>query len=345
MRYKITLSYSGAGFFGWQVQPDRLSVQEVLEKGLSTLLRTAVSVTGAGRTDTGVNAIGYVAHFDAPDPVDCTQLCYKLNAILPRSVVALDICPAPDGFHARFDASQREYTYFLHTVKDPFASSYSYQCGYRLDFEAMNRAAGLLAGRHDFSCFEKLGTDTKTSVCTVREAFWHPYTPILTPRSINLGRVSRSSVTAEYRGDAVPEEGCPGLTGYGGDVVPTGGCHGLTGSRGDPGADTVPGETSPIQSVSPGTGSRDGNPRSDGSTDGEYWYFRISADRFLRNMVRAVVGTLLEVGRGKRDMDSFAALILPPDTPADADGCRRSLAGESVPGHALFLSGVDYPEE
>ncbi|MBQ9400535.1 MAG: tRNA pseudouridine synthase A [Bacteroidales bacterium] len=308
MRYKITLSYSGAGFFGWQVQPDRLSVQEVLEKGLSTLLRTAVSVTGAGRTDTGVNAIGYVAHFDAPDPVDCTQLCYKLNAILPRSVVALDICPAPDGFHARFDASQREYTYFLHTVKDPFASSYSYQCGYRLDFEAMNRAAGLLAGRHGFSCFEKLGTDTKTSVCTVREAFWHPYTPILTPRSINLGRVSRSSGPAEYRGDAVPDEGLHGLTGYGGDVVPTG-------------------------------GSRDGN------TDGEYWYFRISADRFLRNMVRAVVGTLLEVGRGRRDMDSFAALILPPDTPADADGCRRSLAGESVPGHALFLSGVDYPEE
>lgn len=331
MRYKITLSYSGAGFFGWQVQPDRPSVQEVLEKGLSTLLRTSVSVTGAGRTDTGVNAIGYVAHFDAPDPLDCMQLCYKLNAILPRSVVVLGISPTPEAFHARFDASQREYTYFLHTLKDPFASSYSYQCGYRLDFEAMNRAAELLKGRHDFSCFEKLGTDTRTSVCTVREAFWHPYTPVLTPFSVNLGsssdiRVSPSSVTAEYRGDAVTEEGC----------------HGPERFRGDTVTDAVSGETSPLHSVSPGTGIRDGR---DGGKGGEYWYFRISADRFLRNMVRAVVGTLLEVGRGRRSEEDFAALILPPDTPAEAEGCRRSLAGESVPGHALFLSGVDYPGE
>jgi len=266
MRYQITLSYSGADFFGWQVQPDRMSVQGALEKALSTLLGTPISVTGAGRTDTGVNALGYVAHFDAPDPLDCGQLCYKLNAILPRSIAIIGICEVPDAFHARFDASRREYTYFLHTMKDPFVAAFSYQCGYHLDFEAMNRAASALLGTHDFSCFEKLGTDTKTSICTVAEARWCPYVPEI----------------YSIAGRAVPE--------------------------------------------------------------GRYWYFRISADRFLRNMVRAVVGTLLEVGRGKRSEEDFAALILPPDTLPTTDSCRRCLAGESVPGHALFLSGILYAD-
>ena len=292
MRYSIKLSYSGADFCGWQVQPDAPSVQQTLQEALSTLLRAAVAVTGAGRTDTGVNAIGYIAHFDAAEGLDTHNLCYKLNAILPRSVVVHDIAPAAEDFHARFDATRREYTYFLHRSKDPFVEAFSWQCGYPgLDFEAMNSAAGLLVGTHDFSCFEKVGADNKTSVCTVFEAYWKPYVP-------------------GFR-TVIPSE----------------------------------------------------------AKESRYWYFRISADRFLRNMVRAIVGTLIEVGRGKRSLDDFAGLIfegaLPPNTPRSSQAtdiaCNagsvppsagrsedrhepslRSLAGESVPGHALFLSKVEY---
>ena len=110
MRYLVKLSYNGADFCGWQIQPDAPSVQQALESALSTLLHAPVAVTGAGRTDTGVNAIGYVAHFDAAGELDTHQLCYKLNAILPRSVVIHEIAPAAPDFHARFDATRREYT-------------------------------------------------------------------------------------------------------------------------------------------------------------------------------------------------------------------------------------------
>lgn len=271
MRYKIILSYDGSGFCGWQTQPDAKTVQECLENALSTLLKTDISVTGAGRTDSGVNAVGYVAHFDIdPDEgFDAGLLGYKLNAILPKAVVIHSISAADEDFHARFSAKQRKYTYFLHRTKDPFADIFSYHCPWALDVDAMNRAASLLVGTHDFSCFEKTGTDVKTSICTVSEAFWSPYTP------------QHAS-----------------LMGFG---------------------------------TAAGTGAA------------EPWlYFRISADRFLRNMVRAVVGTLIDVGRGKRSVGDFAALVLPPAERGAEKVCRRSLAGESVPGHALFLSEVDY---
>ena len=297
MRYSIVLSYAGAGFCGWQRQPSDPSVQECLEDALGKLLGGEVPVIGAGRMDTDVNAIGYVACFDGPEGLAADDFCYKLNAILPRSVVVSRVAPAGADFHPRFDAVRREYTYFLHRCKDPFVEAFSWQCGYPLlDFEAMNSAAAALLGTHDFSCFEKKGGDNKTSVCTVFEAMWRPYTP--TQYAI-MG----------------PEQG------------------------------SLP------------------------ASGDQYWYFRISADRFLRNMVRAVVGTLIEVGRGKRSVDDFAGLIfegaLPPNTPRSSQAtdiaCNagsvppsagrsedrhepslRSLAGESVPGHALFLSKVEY---
>ncbi len=262
MRYSIKLSYCGAPFSGWQIQKGAPSVQETLEKALSTLLGEEISVTGAGRTDTGVNAVGYVAHFDTEShaAVGGADFCYKINAILPSSVRVHEIIPAKPDFHARFDAISREYTYFLHRKKDPFAESFSLYYGYpALDFDAMNEAAQLLLGTHDFSCFEKTGGNNKTSICTVTEARWVKYVP--THVSL-LG---------------YPEDG--------------------------------------------------------------YWYFRISANRFLRNMVRAVVGSLLELGRGRRDLPWFASLISDADT---ANRLTRSDAGESVPGHALFLSRIDY---
>lgn len=273
MRYLIKLSYSGADFHGWQIQAGDCSVQETLEKALSTLLRQEVSVVGAGRTDTGVNAVGYVAHFDSFSKFEPGQLAYKLNAILPRSVVIHEVLPVAEDFHARFSATEREYTYFLHRVKDPFVESFSYQCSYpELDFGKMNEAAALLLGRHDFRCFEKLGSDSKTSVCDVRKAVWTPW-----------------------------EAGLPSCAMLG------------------------------------------GKPGTEAGAEPGYWCFTIAADRFLRNMVRAIVGTLIEVGRGKRSLENFRSLVLDPEYSETKDSSpMRSAAGESAPGHALFLSRIEY---
>lgn len=261
MRYKITLSYNGADFCGWQRQPGAPSVQETLENALRTLLGKPVKVTGAGRTDTSVSAVNYVAHFDASKKLDADWICCKLNAILPPSVTVSEVAPAAKDFHARFGARKRTYTYFLHRSKDPFLQNISYLFTYpEVDFDLMNKAAEMLLGTHDFSCFQKTGSDNKTTTCTVYEAFWKPYTPT---HVAMLGLGFGKQETAEP----------------------------------------------------------------------EYWYFRISADRFLRNMVRAIVGTLLEVGRGKRSLEDFASLI---------EGGSRSKAGESAPGHALFLLKIDY---
>lgn len=310
MRFRVTLSYDGAGFCGWQVQNNDPSVQACLEDALSKLLRTRISVTGAGRTDSRVNAIGYVAHFDiedvaAPDPA---EIAYKLNAILTPSVVVHAVVPAAADFHARFDASQRKYTYFLHRMKDPFVEKYSLRRDWDLDFDAMNRAAALLLGQHDFACFEKTGTDVKTSICTVTEAFWAPYTP--------------THVSLMGFAPAAPEPE---------------GSHHVTGAN-SAAADKLSALRMTQEARMDKVPLRGGCPPV--PEPWQYVYFRISADRFLRNMVRAVVGTLLEVGRGKRSIEDFAALILPV-TDERREGLR-GLAGDSVPGHALFLSGVEY---
>ena len=267
MRYILSLSYDGSAFCGWQIQPSSPSVQQCLEEALAKLCGGPVAVTGAGRTDTGVHAADYVCHFDltGPLPFEATDFCYKLNAILPRSVVVHAVLPAPDDFHARFSATQRSYTYFIHRKKDPFVAAYSWQCGFPgLDFDAMNEACQYLLGRHDFSCFEKVGGANKTSLCTITEAFWKPYTP------------TYISIMDSCHFERSPEVGVE---------------------------------------------------------KSAYWYFRVSADRFLRNMVRAIVGTLIEVGRGKHDPAWVKELI---------ETGTRGDAGESVPGHALFLSKVKY---
>ena len=281
MRYSLCLSYDGAAFCGWQIQPNAPSVQACLEGVLSRLLNTPVAVTGAGRTDTAVHAVNYVAHFDFDGilPFKASDFTYKLNAMLPREVVVLSVTPVADDWHARFSARRREYTYFIHRQKDPFIRHYSWQCGYpELDFQAMNAACQFLLGTHDFSCFEKTGGDNKTSICTVFDAFWAPYTP------------SHIQVLCS--------------------------CHSER-SEESPGAMV---STEPSSPSAP-------------QDDNQYWYFRIAADRFLRNMVRATVGTLIEVGRGKHSPEWVAELI--------RSGTRGD-AGESVPGHALFLNKVEY---
>ena len=257
MRYKIRLSYDGSAFCGWQIQNNARTLQGELEKALSTLLGSPVQVTGAGRTDSDVNAIGYIAHFDVPDEVsvEAAHLCYKLNAMLPREMAVHEVSVASEDFHARFDARMREYHYFIHFRKDPFCEKYSYRMRYPLDIEKMNEAAGHLLGEHDFSCFEKVGGNNVTSICTVTEAVWKTYRPM----------------HADMMGFPCQE--------------------------------------------------------------GDYIVFRIRANRFLRNMVRAVVGSLIEVGRGKKEPSWIAQLI---------ESGSRSDAGSSVPGNALFFTGAEY---
>ncbi len=257
MRYSIRLSYDGSAFCGWQIQNNAVSVQGTIETALSTLLGQEAQITGAGRTDTGVNAINYIAHFEVPTGLgfEADQLCYKLNAMLPREITIHEICETSDDFHARFDAKEREYCYFIHFRKDPFAEKFSYRMRYPLDIDAMNKAAQLLLGEHDFSCFEKTGGNNATSICSVTEAGWTTYIP-----------THVSIMNAPYQ-------------------------------------------------------------------EGDYIVFRVKANRFLRNMVRAMVGSLIEVGRGKKSPTWISELI--------ASG-SRSAAGQSVPGNALFFCGAEY---
>lgn len=241
-RYFLYFRYDGTAYHGWQVQPNSLTVQQVLQDALSTLLREDVAVTGAGRTDTGVHARMMVAHFDFDGELDCAQLVYKLNRLLPRDISAYKAVPVDDGMHARFSAVSRTYHYYVHLRKDPFLRMYSCEMFYDLDFDKMNEAASLLLGYDDFAAFCKSNSDVKTTLCRVTEARW--------------------------------------------------------------------------------------------VKDGDYsWHFVITANRFLRNMVRAVVGTLIDVGRGRVDVDGFRRIV--------EDG-SRSGAGESMPANALFLENIEY---
>ena len=257
MRYSIRLSYDGSAFCGWQIQNNAVSVQGTIEAALSTLVGQPVQITGAGRTDTSVNAINYIAHFEIPSGIsyEAEQLCYKLNAMLPREIAIHEVCEVSEEFHARFDAKSREYCYFIHFRKDPFAEKFSYRMRYPLDIDAMNEAARHLLGEHDFKCFEKVGGNNATSICTITQAAWTTYRP----------------THVELMGAPYAE--------------------------------------------------------------GDYIVFRIKANRFLRNMVRAIVGSLIEVGRGKKEPSWIQELI---------SSGSRSDAGQSVPGNALFFCGAEY---
>ena len=251
-RYFITLSYDGTAYHGWQIQPNGISVQEVLEHALSTILRESIAITGAGRTDAGVHGRMMVAHFDTELSFDCVQLVYKVNRLLPRDVSVSRIEPVSKDLHARFSATSRTYHYYVHTGKQPFSRQYSCAFHYSLDFDKMNEAAAYLIGEKDIKCFCKAGADVKTTICNLTEARWIP-------------------VNDEFA---------------------------LTTDN------TV-----------------------------KNWCFVITANRFLRNMVRAVVGTLVEVGRGRLSLNDFKKIV---------DGGTRSDAGESMPGNALFLWEVKY---
>ena len=247
-RYFIELSYDGAAYCGWQRQPDAPTVQQALEKALSTLLRQDVEVVGAGRTDTGVNSSYYVAHFDCESGVkDCAQLVYKLNLILSQDIAVKAVREVCEQAHARFDAVEREYTYYISQRKNPFRRFSAWQYYVQLDMERMNEAAATLLEYDDFTSFAKLNSNNKTNICRVVKAAWR---------------------RAEW--------------------------------------------------------------------DEDLLIFTIRADRFLRNMIRAIVGTLVDVGRGRYTVEEFCDILHSRDL-------SRSSAG--APAQGLFLSDVKYSDE
>lgn len=248
-RYMMVLSYDGAPFNGWQVQPNAVTVQEKIEEALRTLLKTPLHIVGAGRTDTGVSARHMVAHFDVPSSVasliDEQRLRKALNSILRPAIAVHGIVRTLPDRHARFDAESRTYRYYLHMVHDPFRTEKSLFWHQKTDFDLMNAEVASLLGKKDFTSFSKLHTDTNNNLCEVTSAGWHRYGP-------------------------------------------------------------------------------------------SHYYFEITANRFLRNMVRSVVGTLLDVGVGKYPPGHIKNILEKHD---------RCAAGTSMPGNALFLWDIGYPYE
>ena len=244
MRYFIELSYNGAAYHGWQIQPDAISVQEVLEKGLSVLLNMPISIMGAGRTDTGVHAKQMFAHFDFEGEINDTDLVFKLNSFLPKDIAIHNIVQVADDAHTRFHAISRAYLYRVSLKKNVFNVNEAYQVKQNLDVGAMQAAAKILLEYNDFQCFSKSKTNVKTYFCDIMKAEW-----ILV---------------------------------------------------------------------------------------GDELHFIIKADRFLRNMVRAIVGTMINIGLGKIDVKDLHRII---------KSKNRSEAGFSVPAHGLYLTDVEYPDD
>ncbi len=240
MRYLLELAYNGSNYQGWQIQPNGSTVQELLNNAISVITRQSVDTVGCGRTDTGVHAKQYFAHFDVQDPLPSNFL-RSLNGILPADIAVYDVQLVSNEFNARFDAIARTYEYHIVFEKDPFTQLLAVRWFQPLDVEAMNAACDYLIGTHDFACFSKVNTDVKHFMCDVKSARW--YTE-----------------------------------------------HGLL-------------------------------------------KFEVTANRFLRNMVRAMVGTLIQVGEGKIDLQQFKNII---------DSKDRCKAGQSVPAHGLYLVSIEY---
>lgn len=177
MRYFAELAYDGTSFHGWQIQPNAYTVQEALDKALSTILRQKIETLGCGRTDTGVHAREFFAHFNAEsEPHQHDLLSRKflnsLNSLLPYQVAVKRILQTEPGAHARFDATRRSYEYHIHRRKDPFKYNRSWLLQDKLDIEKMNQAAQYMMRYTDFSAFSKSNTQVFTNNCKITRAFW-----------------------------------------------------------------------------------------------------------------------------------------------------------------------------
>ena len=244
MRYFIEIAYNGTLYFGWQRQPNALSVQQVLEEAMSVFLRTPITVFAAGRTDAGVHARQLFAHFDFAELENIPETLYRINALLPSDISISSIKKVTDQAHARFNATTRSYEYQIELSKNPFTTTLAHQIHKKPDLLLMNKAASMLLGRQDFQCFSRSNTQVNTFFCDVTMARW------------------------ELQGSTL--------------------------------------------------------------------LFSITADRFLRNMVRAIVGTLLNVGFEKTSLEELSVII---------DSKDRSSAGSSAPAKGLYLTKVSYPQD
>jgi tRNA pseudouridine38-40 synthase len=243
-RYFLELSYKGSAFHGWQIQSNAFTVQECIEKALSTYFRMPISVMGSGRTDTGVHASQQVCHFDLTNTELGENFIKAVNAILPKDIAIHAVRNVQPEAHARFDATKRSYFYRITFSKNPFLQDLAWQLFQHPDVDAMNEAAQILLDYEDFECFSKVHTEVNHFRCKIFEAYWEP--------------------------------------------------------------------------------------------NGEELLFHISANRFLRGMVRSIVGTLLEVGFGQRPVADLHRIIATKD---------RNQAGKAAPAKGLFLSRIEYPSD
>lgn len=244
-RYAFEIQYNGSRYFGWQRQPRQISVQEKIEQMLGRLFNAEhIPIVGCGRTDTGVHAHQAYFHVDLTEQYTLEQLHFKMNRMLPDDIAIRKVHLVSPEFHARFDAIERTYRYFLHREKNPFTQNLSLYYPQKLDLQAMNEACAHLIGKQDFTSFSKLHTDVKTNICNITFAQW---------TEVNTGEL----------------------------------------------------------------------------------FFEIRADRFLRNMVRSIVGTLLEIGNGNLKPEEIKNIIAQQD---------RGAAKVSVAAHGLYLWQIIYPE-
>jgi len=237
------MAYDGTGYHGWQIQPNGITIQQRIEEALSTILKQEISVTGAGRTDTGVHASFFIAHFDlaGSEILQWEPIIFKLNRFLPEDIVVYRIMQVSDDMHARFSATFRTYHYHITTIKPLYNREYSHYIYGLLDVDEINKCCDIIKETSDFTSFSKLHTDVKNNDCAVIHAVW---------KEIENG-----------------------------------------------------------------------------------YLFEIKADRFLRNMVRSIVGSLIDVGQGKKSQIDFRKIIEARD---------RGKAGQSVPAKGLILMDIGY---
>jgi len=245
-RYFIFISYKGTSYHGWQIQSNSITIQKILDDALSVILNEKIATTGAGRTDTGVHASVFCAHFDCTisDLSSERNLVYRLNSFLPPDISVKSIIKVRPDANARFSAVSRTYMYYISRIKDPFSDTSSWSLQGNIDVSIMNQACEILLNHSDFTSFSKLHSDAKTNICKIHMAGWEETNNKL--------------------------------------------------------------------------------------------IFTIKADRFLRNMVRAIVGTMVEIGYGKMNLLKFEEIIMAKDR------CR---AGKSAPAKGLFLTYIEYPVE
>ena len=290
---KLTLSYDGTRFVGWQRQREGESIQGLLEDALARFEGAPVSVQGAGRTDAGVHALGQVASVRVTCAHDTTTLTRALNAHLPEDIRVLAVEERDEAFHARFSARAKTYRYQIRNgaIASPFERAYVWHLIEPLALDAMNSAAGRLVGTHDFAAFRSAGSEVSGTVRTITRSAWRE-----TPRGVYQ--------LEGYDPQQAFDRDLPAAT-----------------TRG-PRRARLRGGVEAERPVA----------TSEGHTTSLLTY-EISGDGFLRHMVRAIVGTLVDVGRGWRDGADIGVLL---------QGGTRAQAGATAPPQGLFLVSVDY---